>query len=191
MLTTFTAIRDSDEISNIIDDASSPVTREDIEAILPDILKRQTDKNFARYMDALQQALSPDSFEGHDDAELQILPDLDSAIALFPCPECDNEDVARNYTLTELVQHTKETHLRADDSELPEALWMKRGLLDRTHFHVDTARKVLKMLDLPEDTRYEAISGKVICLCGRFDFAPAQFSALVRGSLLIDGLIDG
>ena len=50
VLTTFTAIRDSHEISNIIDDASTPVTREDIEAILPDILKRQTDKNFARYV---------------------------------------------------------------------------------------------------------------------------------------------
>ena len=46
VLTTFTAIRDSHEISNIIDDASTSVTREDIEAILPDILKRQTDKNF-------------------------------------------------------------------------------------------------------------------------------------------------
>lgn len=190
VLTTYAAIRESEEISKLVDEndaAMMPITRENIEAILPDILKRQTDKNVERYTDALRHALSPDPLG--DGAELPPLPDLKSVVALFPCSECDNKEVARNYTLTELVQHTKQTHLvggaHKGVKSVDEALQV-----DRTHFHVDTVRQVLRMLGLSEDTRYEAVSGKVICLCSRFTSEqPVHFSALVRPSVVIHGLL--
>ena len=175
VLTTYVQLFKSEEVEDMLgeDDSSIPVTRERFDAVVPAVLKKQSEKNYLRLMDALRCALHPESSE--DEAKLQPLPSLDSVIAMFPCTNCDYP-AGSNYTLGELCQHMRKDHLRRADmySWLEESRRLGR-------IHLGTVRQVLTMLGLPEDTRYQDISGRVVCLCGKPDFnQPVSFSALVR-----------
>lgn len=181
VLTTYTALRGSDEIRGVIDnDTSMPVTREAIETVLPNVLKRQTDENYALCSKALQRALHSQS-SGDD---VMPRPDLNSAIALFPCLFCNSQPIGTNYTLGELSQHIRDNHSKRS------TVWREGKGLESIRLHVDTVGHVLKMLRLSQDTLYDDVCGKVVCLCGKPGFEqPAQFSSLVRRRLSIDDLV--
>lgn len=176
-MTTYDALRTSDEIREIIDnDMKLPVMRDAIDAVLPNVLKKQSDRNYLLYLEAFQRALYPEL--SAEACKVQPLPDFNSVIALFPCLFCSGYPVERNYALSELSRHIKEKHLSPGQSDV--YWWTLKGL-ESIRFHTNTVRQALTMLGLPEDTHYEAVSGKVVCLCGDPSFEqPAQFSALVR-----------
>ena len=175
VLTTYAALRGSDEICEVINnDTSVSVTREAMEAVLPSVIKRQTDTNYALYLEAFQRALSPQIPE--DDVKPQPLqPDLNSAIALFPCLFCNGQCLDTSYTLGELSQHIRDNHSKRN------IFWRDEKGPESIRLHVDTVGLVLKMLRLPQDTAYDDVCGKVVCLCGKPGFEqPTQFSSLVR-----------
>ena len=180
VLTTYMQLFASNEVKNMLDedDASIPVTRERFDAVVPGVLKKQSEKNYVRLMDALRCALHPELSE--DEAKLQPLPSLDSVIALFPCTNCSDYPVENNYTLKELCQHMKKDHLQGEGMRFWQGAPLKLGRI-----HLDIVRRALTMLGLPEDTRYQDISGRVVCLCGKPDFKqPVSFSALVSAPSL-------
>ncbi|KAI0086762.1 hypothetical protein BDY19DRAFT_327671 [Irpex rosettiformis] len=166
----------SDEVNEMIDedDAQTPVTRERFDVVVPAVLRKLADKRRARFMEALYHALYPESLT--TDAELQPTPDLDCVMALFPCLSCHDHLIKRNYTVSELNQHMKERHLRGMAKYV-----QSDGDFETARFQVDRVRQVLQMLGIAEDARYQDVSEKVVCLCGKPGFEqPAQFSALIH-----------
>ena len=163
-------------------DDDNPVTHEFIDTIVPAIIAAQNEERRALYMNALRYALYPELSE--DDVKLQPLPDPDSVIALFPCLYCADCTVDRNYSFAELEQHMKSrhfsTHVTSSSGSCNPSQSVEHGLPPK-RFKVDIVRHVLKMLEIPEDARYQDISSRIVCLCGKPGLEqPAQFSALVR-----------
>ena len=184
-LTTYQKLRGSEELRKMIErgDIDIQITRELFDVVVPAVITGQSSENHVLYLDALRCALHPEL--PVSDAKLQPNPHPDSVIALFPCLHCaDYRVTKRNYSLNELSQHVKERHLLTHESSGDRP---PEESLAPKHFQIDIVRQVLKMLGISEDTRYQDISGKVVCLCGKPDFEqPAQFSALVRFNRVFD-----
>lgn len=155
------------------DEANVPITRERFDAVVPAILKQYSAKMLPTFVKALQRALHPEASD--EDIDTLPAPDLESALAMFPCRYCEEFLVDVNYTLSDLKEHMKEVHLQPSEMNF----WTSKGL-GPDRFHVDDIRQLLKMLGLPESTRYQDISGRVVCLCGKHGFEqPVSFSTLV------------
>ena len=101
---------------------------------------------------------------------------LSLATALFRCYMCVDIDGVplpgkgdAVYSVTELAMHVHTTHPR--DNRYTRKLQVDS----------QAARQVLKKLGLPEDSRYDEVSGRIVCGCATFRY-PATFAQIVRMS---------
>lgn len=168
-----------DEVKHLLErgEGTVPVSQEDFASIVSSVLEKHAQAMTATLTEALEYAFPPYATKSEAGSDTQTTLNLDSVFAIFSCEYCySGAKNHRDYSFSELKQHIREKHLMASYGHSAYNISASRK---------STIRKILRMLNIPENARYDDVSKRVVCLCGKPSFQqPAEFSALVCFSAL-------
>ncbi|KAI0781575.1 hypothetical protein BC629DRAFT_566856 [Irpex lacteus] len=176
-LPTYYELLGFDEVNHMLqrDDGTLPVSLEDFASIAPTVLDEHAQRMSLSLTEFLHRAFHSDASQSEADTANKMSLNLDSVFAISSCGYCySGYERSRpySYSFSELKRHIRDRHVM-------EGYSSSAGCIIAAS-RIDIIRKILAALDISEDARYDDVSKRVVCLCGKPSFQqPAEFSALV------------
>lgn len=180
-------LRESPEIHVLIgeDDARIPIDQERFDKFVAPIMQMYKSSTRAALVKALRSVASQNAGvaeDGTTDDESEDI--LYNATSLFTNPHFEEDD---EYYMIEdaAMRPLSFRELMIELRDVYESQCGPEDVEYKASFAMVTARAVLKAVGLPENTRYEDVDKRIICLCHKTSFSqPASFSLLVRSAYL-------